>query len=495
MTLIYYSYIYYHIIELVICHIIPLENIVCVSKPYLYRLEQYNYVGFSNEKVQSCENPKLHILHNEDIIFFMRKPKFNGINEFYNIGNDLLEAAEKSEAKIMRVFAIIESTAEHNQYKVIKAFQNNNISETHFIPSSGYGYGDRGRDALDRVYAEVFGTEDAIVRQSIASGTVAITVMMSANLLPGDEIVFAAGMPYDTLLDAVGIRGGAPGSMKDYGITYKIVDLNPDGSVNHKGVAEAVGDKTKMVFIQRSRGYEWRKPVMIDEMTELVGEIKAINSKIIIAVDNCYGEFVEESEPGDVGVDILAGSLIKNPGGGLCPSGGYICGRKDLIENCASRIYSPGLSKEVGASGGDKRLLFQGLFMAPHTVEQCLKGAIFTAALLDSLGFKTSPEYNEKRGDIIQLVRFETKEQLISFCEGVQKGSPVDSNVRPVPWDMPGYDDQVIMAAGTFVQGASIEFSADAPIKEAIYRIRAGRISLQPGETGCAACVANYKKP
>jgi cystathionine beta-lyase family protein involved in aluminum resistance len=236
--------------------------------------------------------------------------------------------------------------------------------------------------------------------------------------------------------------------------------------VDHDAVTSSITERTKMVFIQRSRGYDWRKPVMIDEIERLVSEIKDVDRDIIVAADNCYGEFVEKREPGDVGVDILAGSLIKNPGGGLCPTGGYICGRKDLIENCASRLYSPGLSKEVGSSMTDKRLMFQGLFMAPHTVEQCLKGAVFTSAILDSLGFDTSPDFNEDRGDIIQLVKFDTKEQLVSFCEGVQKGSPVDSNVKPVPWDMPGYDDQVIMAAGTFVQGASIEFSADAPIKE-----------------------------
>jgi cystathionine beta-lyase family protein involved in aluminum resistance len=396
----------------------------------------------------------------------MRNDKLNGLYEFYKIDGDLLDSADSAESKIKPVFLSIKDIAEYNQYKVIKAFQDNNISETHFIPSSGYGYGDRGRDALDKVYAQVFGTEDAIVRQSIASGTVANTIMMFSNLRPGDEIIFAAGTPYDTLLDAVGIRDGAPGSMKEYGITYKIIDLNPDGMVDHDAVTSSITERTKMVFIQRSRGYDWRKPVMIDEIERLVSEIKDVDRDIIVAADNCYGEFVEKREPGDVGVDILAGSLIKNPGGGLCPTGGYICGRKDLIENCASRLYSPGLSKEVGSSMTDKRLMFQGLFMAPHTVEQCLKGAVFTSAILDSLGFDTSPDFNEDRGDIIQLVKFDTKEQLVSFCEGVQKGSPVDSNVKPVPWDMPGYDDQVIMAAGTFVQGASIEFSADAPIKE-----------------------------
>lgn len=396
----------------------------------------------------------------------MEKNYTDGILNFYKIDKSLLETASLAQTRCMPVFREIEETAEYNQFKVISAFQNNNISETHFIPSSGYGYGDRGRDALDRVFAEIFGTEDAIVRQSIASGTVANTVMMFANLRPGDEILFAAGKPYDTLLDAVGIRDGASGSMKDYGITHRIVELNEDGALDDSVIINSLTASTKMVFIQRSRGYAWRRPVMIADMKRLVDKIKKDRPDIITAVDNCYGEFVERLEPGDVGVDIMAGSLIKNPGGGLCSSGGYICGRKDLIENCASRIYSPGLSKEVGSSGTDKRLLYQGLFMAPHTVEQSLKGAVFIAAALESIGFSTSPRFDEKRGDIIQLVRFDTKDQLTSFCEGVQKGSPVDSNVRPIPWDMPGYEDQVIMAAGTFVQGASIEFSADAPIRE-----------------------------
>lgn len=396
----------------------------------------------------------------------MNNLSYNGILDYYEVDENLLKASSLAESTCVPVFKEIEEISEYNQYKVISAFQKNNISETHFIPSSGYGYGDRGRDALDRVFSDVFGTEDAIVRQSIASGTVANTVMMFANLRPGDEIIFAAGKPYDTLLDSVGIREGAPGSMKEYGITHKIIELNDDGTIDETEIIKSLNLKTKMVFIQRSRGYAWRKPVMIEDMKNLVGKIKEIRQDIIVAVDNCYGEFVEKLEPGDVGVDIMAGSLIKNPGGGLCSSGGYICGRKDLIENCASRIYSPGLSKEVGSSSSDKRLLFQGLFMAPHTVEQSLKGAVFTSALLNSLGFLTSPRFDEKRGDIIQLVKFDTKDQLTAFCEGVQKGSPVDSNVKPVPWDMPGYDDQVIMAAGTFVQGASIEFSADAPVKE-----------------------------
>ncbi len=422
----------------------------------------------------------------------MENMRFNGLDKFYDIDKDLMESAALAEAKCMAVFSQVEQTSEYNQYKVIKAFQKNEISETHFIPSTGYGYGDRGRDALDRVYAEVFGTEDAIVRQNIASGTVANTIMMFANLRPGDEIIFAAGIPYDTLLDSVGIRKGAPGSMAEYGITYKIVDLN-EGVINHKGLINAISEKTKMVFVQRSSGYDWRKPVMINEMAELVRKVKAINPQIIIAVDNCYGEFVEKQEPGDVGVDIMAGSLIKNPGGGICPTGGYICGHTDLIENCASRIYSPGLSREVGSSTADKRLMFQGLFMAPHTVEQCLKGAVFAASLLKSMGFETSPEYNDERGDIVQLVRFANKEQLVAFCEGVQKGSPVDSNVKPIPWDMPGYDDQVIMAAGTFVQGASIEFSADAPVKEPYIAYMQGGLVYSQVKLGILVALQSIK--
>ena len=265
------------------------------------------------------------------IIFLMKNNHYNGLEKFYDINPELLETAVKAEGACVSVFKHIENISEYNQYKVIRAFQNNNISETHFIPSSGYGYGDRGRDALDRVYSEVFGTEDAIVRQSMASGTVANTVMMFANLRPGDEIVFAVGKPYDTLLDSVGIRDGAAGSMKEYGITHKIADLKRDGTIDFKGLGETITKKTKMVFIQRSRGYDWRKPVMIKDMKKIVELAKSINNKIIVAVDNCYGEFVEKLEPGDIGVDIMAGSLIKNPGGGLCSSGGYICGRSDLL--------------------------------------------------------------------------------------------------------------------------------------------------------------------
>ncbi len=393
----------------------------------------------------------------------MNKDKSGVMAEYFNIDSELIEMAEKAEAQCCDVFKAIEKTAEYNQCKVISAFQNNRVSETHFIPTTGYGYGDRGRDALDSVYAEIFGAEDAIVRQSIASGTVAIVTMMFANLRPGEEIIFATGKPYDTLRDAVGIRSGASGSMSDYGITHKIMPLNK-GAIDIEGVVNSITEKTRMVFLQRSRGYDWRPSVMIDDADEVFKAVKAVDGNIITAVDNCYGEFVETLEPGAVGADLVAGSLIKNPGGGLCPSGGYICGRRDLIENCASRIYSPGLSKEVGSSPSGHRLMFQGLFMAPHIVGESLKGAAFASALMQKAGYGVSPLYDEKRGDIIQLIKFKTEAELIAFCEGVQKASPVDSNVKPVPWDMPGYSDKVIMAAGTFVQGASIEFSADAPV-------------------------------
>ena len=387
------------------------------------------------------------------------------MKKFYGLNNESIDKAQKAEQTCSSAFQRINETAEYNQYKVVRTFQDHGVSDTHFIATTGYGYGDRGREVLDAIYAQIFGTEDAMVRQSMASGTVANTLMIFANLRPGNEVLFATGQPYDTLLDAVGIREGSPGSMKEYGITHRIVELNKTGDIDIENVIKNITYQTKMVFIQRSRGYAWRKPVMIADIKKAVESIKNVRKDIIVAIDNCYGEFVEKEEPGDVGADILAGSLIKNPGGGLCPSGGYICGRKDLIENCASRMYSPGLSKEVGASVTDKRLMFQGLFMAPHTVGESLKGAVFASALFGSEGYETSPAVNEIRGDIIQLIKFKTENQLTTFCENIQKASPVDSMVRPIPWDMPGYEDQVIMAAGTFVQGASIEFSADAPVR------------------------------
>jgi len=388
------------------------------------------------------------------------------LKEEFSINVEILKKANEAERLIEKQFRIIEKISSYNQYKVIKAFHNNRVSETHFIPSTGYGYGDVGRDKLDNVYKDIFKAEDAFVRQSIASGTVAINLAMFSNLRPNDEILFITGMPYDTLVEAVGIKGNKPGSMKEYKITNSILSLKKDGTIDYDNIENKINSRTKMIFIQRSRGYEWRKPIMCQDIERASNIIKKINEKIIIFVDNCYGEFVEEREPIECGADLIAGSLIKNIGGGLAPSGGYIVGKKKLIENCASRFYSPGLNKEVGSSITDKRLLFQGLYMAPHTVSESLKGAVFTSALLTLYGYETSPKYSDIRGDIIQLVKLKTENQLINFCQNIQRSSPIDAHVVPVPWEMPGYQDKVIMAAGTFVQGASIEFSADAPIKQ-----------------------------
>jgi len=388
------------------------------------------------------------------------------LNKEYGIDENLLSLANKAEDIIKEQFQSIEKISQFNQYKIIKAFQDNNISESHFIATTGYGYGDIGREKLDDVYKDVFKGEDALVRQSIASGTVAINIAIASNLRPNDEILFITGNPYDTLNDVVGINSSKKGSLKEYGITYKILELLEDGTIDYDNIGNYINSNTKIIFIQRSRGYEWRNPIMCSDINKACEIVKKIKSDLIVFVDNCYGEFVETKEPLECGADLIAGSLIKNVGGGIAPSGGYIVGNKPLIENCAARLYSPGLNKEIGSSITDKRLLFQGLYLAPNTVQQALKGAVFTACLLDLLGYDTSPKYDDIRGDIIQLIKFNSEAELVAFCQSIQKSSPVDAHVMPYPWDMPGYQEKVIMAAGTFVQGASIEFSADAPIKE-----------------------------
>jgi len=388
------------------------------------------------------------------------------LNKEYGIDEKLLSLANKAEDIIKQQFQNIEKISRLNQYKIIKAFQDNHISETHFIATTGYGYGDIGRDKLDDVYRNVFKGEDALVRQSIASGTVAINIAIASNLRPHDEILFITGKPYDTLNDVVGINSNKKGSLKEYGITYKILELLDDGMIDYNNIKNYINSNTKIVFIQRSRGYAWRNSIMCKDIKKVSDITKSIKNDLVIFVDNCYGEFVETKEPLECGADLIAGSLIKNVGGGIAPSGGYIVGNKSLIENCSARLYSPGLNKEIGSSITDKRLLFQGLYLAPNTVQQALKGAVFTACLLDLLGYDTSPKYDDIRGDIIQLIKFNNENELISFCQSIQKSSPVDAHVIPYPWDMPGYQEKVIMAAGTFVQGASIEFSADAPIKK-----------------------------
>ena len=383
----------------------------------------------------------------------------------FGIDESIARLAQSVEHEVRDIFGEIESVREANQYKVIAAMQEHNLSDSHFGGTTGYGYNDRGREVLDSVYASVFGAEDALVRHQIVSGTQAIAICLYGNLRPGDELLSITGKPYDTLEEVIGIRGEGTGSLKDFGITYRQLDLLEDGSIDMDNIKTVMGPRTKMVLIQRSRGYEWRTSIKTGDIKKAAEAVKKINKDTIVMVDNCYGEFTETEEPTQTGADLVAGSLIKNPGGGLVPAGGYIAGKKELVRNAAFRLTTPGLGKEVGATLGNNRLMFQGLFMAPHTVAESLKGAVFTAALMQKLGFETSPGPAEKRSDIIQAIRFNDPESMIAFCQGIQKGSPVDAFVTPEPWEMPGYDSKVIMAAGAFIQGSSIELSADAPLK------------------------------
>lgn len=368
------------------------------------------------------------------------------------------------EGRLAERFAAIDAVAEYNQLKVIKAMQEHKVSDYHFADNTGYGYNDMGRDTLESVYASVFHTEDALVRPHITCGTHALTIALSGNLRPGDELLSPVGKPYDTLEGIIGIRP-QKGSLAEYGVTYRQVDLLENGDFDYEGIRKAINEKTKLVTIQRSKGYQPRRTLSVDRIGELIAFIKAIKPDVICMVDNCYGEFVETKEPTDVGADLCVGSLIKNPGGGLAPIGGYIVGKAEYVENAAFRLTAPGLGKEVGASLGVNRSFFQGLFMAPQVVNGALKGAIFAANIYESLGFECVPDSTESRHDIIQAVVFGNPDHVIEFCKGIQAAAPVDSHVVPEPWAMPGYDCDVIMAAGAFISGSSIELSADAPIK------------------------------
>ena len=361
-------------------------------------------------------------------------------------------------------FKEIDETAEYNQLKVLKAMQDNKVSEACLLGTTGYGYNDIGRDTLEAVYASVFHTEDALVRPQITCGTHALALALMSNLRPGDELLSPVGKPYDTLEEVIGIRP-SKGSLREYGVSYQQVDLLPDGGFDYENIKKAINEKTKLVTIQRSKGYQTRPTLSVARIGELITFIKNIKPDVICMVDNCYGEFVERMEPSDVGADMIVGSLIKNPGGGLAPIGGYIAGTKACVENAAFRLTSPGLGKEVGASLGILKDFYQGLFLSPTVTAGALKGAIFAANVYEKLGFRVVPNSTESRHDIIQAVEFGTPEGVIAFCKGVQAAAPVDSFVTPEPWDMPGYDAQVIMAAGAFVSGSSIELSADGPIK------------------------------
>lgn len=362
-------------------------------------------------------------------------------------------------------FHQIDLISEENQLKVLSAMQSNHVSEACMLGTTGYGYNDLGRDTLEKVYASIFHTEDALVRPQITCGTHALALALMSNLRPGDELLSPVGKPYDTLEEVIGIRPSM-GSLKEYGITYAQVDLLEDGSFDWEGIKSAINDRTKLITIQRSKGYATRPTLSVEWIGQLIQFVKEIKPDVICMVDNCYGEFVETIEPTDVGADMVVGSLIKNPGGGLAPIGGYIAGKKECVENAAYRLTSPGLGKEVGASLGILKDFYQGIFLAPSVTANALKGAIFAANIYERLGFSVIPNGSEPRYDIIQAVSFGKPEGLIAFCEGIQSAAPVDSFVTPEPWDMPGYDSQVIMAAGAFVSGSSIELSADGPLKD-----------------------------
>ena len=376
----------------------------------------------------------------------------------------------------------IDKITEYQQLKMLKAFQNAQVSESCFTASTGYGYGDRGRDVLDRIYAEVLETEDALVRHSFASGTHTLTVALFGVLRPGDTMLSVTGIPYDTLQGVIGIGEDSSGSLKEFGINYEQVDLLPDGCVNYEGIKNTLKPDTKMVYIQRSRGYSLRPTLLNEDIKKIYDLAKSIAPDCIVMLDNCYGEYTEISAPGKY-CDLMAGSLIKNPGGGIAPTGGYIAGKHNLVEACSYRLTTPGTGKEIGCTLGQNRELFMGTFNAPHVTGEALKTAVFAAALFELMGFEVTPSYNEARGDIIQAILLENEERLISFCQGIQAASPIDSFVTPEPWDMPGYDSKVIMAAGAFTLGSSIELSADAPLREPYAVWMQGSLNFHTGKT------------
>ncbi|MFB5675681.1 aminotransferase class I/II-fold pyridoxal phosphate-dependent enzyme [Paenibacillus terreus] len=373
---------------------------------------------------------------------------------------------EEAEAKIKDRLQLVDRIVDHNQWKVIAAFQSRQVSDFHFAGSTGYAYNDRGREVLDEVYALVFGAEAALVRPHFASGTHTIATALFGVLRPGDELLYITGRPYDTLHKVIGTPGDGTGSLQDFGVTYRETALTADGQVDWGLVESSITPATKVIGIQRSRGYDWRSSFSVADIGEMVRRIKAIRRDLIVFVDNCYGEFTEELEPTEVGADLIAGSLIKNPGGGIAETGGYICGRKKYVDLAAYRLTAPGIGAEVGAMLGTTRSIYQGLFLAPTLVGQAVKGSIFAAAVFEAIGFTSKPAWDEHRTDLIQAVSFDGPEHLIAFVQGIQKAAAVDSHVVPEPWDMPGYEHPVIMAAGTFIQGGSLELSADAPIRE-----------------------------
>ena len=414
----------------------------------------------------------------------MDKNKF--IKDNFGISDKTLKLVSEAEESIKEQFKHIENICEINQLRVMKAFADNRVSDSHFVATTGYGYDDLGRDTLDRVYADIMGAEDALVRHNFISGTHTISTALFAVLRPNDILVSITGKPYDTLEEVIGIQGEAGnGSLKDFGVKYVQIDLKHDGTPDLEQIKFTLTHmNVKAVTIQRSKGYGWRPTYSAKDICALIEFVKEISPETICIVDNCYGEFVETEEPTAYGADLIAGSLIKNPGGGLAPTGGYIAGKQKYVELCAYRLTSVGIGKEAGASLGFNRQMYQGLFMAPHVVSQALKAAVLCSAVFEKLGFEVDPKPNEIRHDIIQSIKFGDPDKVTAFCQGIQKGAPVDSFVTPEPWDMPGYSSQVIMAAGAFVQGASIELSADAPIKPPYIAYMQGGLTYESAKLG-----------
>ena len=403
---------------------------------------------------------------------------------------DLVCLAEKKAKDEMKQ---AEEIAEYNQLKVLQAFQKNKISETHFIGSTGYGYDDAGRETLDRLYADIFGAEDALVRHNIISGTHALSLCLFGVLRPGDTLLAATGKPYDTLEETIGIRGEGNGSLKDFGISYRQVDLR-DNKPDIDGILNCLDESVKAVIIQRSKGYDFRKSLSVEEIGDMITAVKRKKQDVIVIVDNCYGEFVDVIEPTQVGADLMAGSLIKNPGGSLALTGGYIAGKREYVELCSYKLNAVGIGKECGATFDLNRSMFQGIFLAPHIVCQAVKTAVLAAYVFAELGFQTSPAIGEKRSCIIEAIRFGDPRLVVAFCQGIQKGAAIDSFVVPEPWDMPGYGDPVIMAAGAFVQGSSIELSADAPMKDPYVAYMQGGVTYTYGKMGVMLAVDNMIK-
>ena len=403
--------------------------------------------------------------------------------------------AKQAQTDLQGQFERVDAITEENTQKVLSAFQKHRVAEGDFAGTTGYGYDDQGRDKLDNIFADLFGTEDALVRVQFVNGTHAITAALFGVLRPGDILVSAIGAPYDTLLGAIGVVDKGPGSLRDFGVGYRQVDLTADNRPNLPGIAAAVQEVgVKAVLIQRSKGYSTRASLGVEEIGSICAAIRAANPAVSILVDNCYGEFVETIEPTHVGADLVVGSLIKNPGGGLAPTGGYLAGRHDLIEGAAMRLTAPGIGKECGSTLGSNRSLYQGLFLAPHTTAQAVKTALFAARMMELLGYAVEPSSTEVRHDIIQMLHFGSPEPLKRFCRGIQSGAPVDSYVTPEPWDMPGYDCQVIMAAGAFIQGASIELSCDAPMREPYTAYLQGGLTYESGKLGVMLAVEELLK-